>query len=254
MIIMYQFIKSSPIIIATIIGLVFSSWSSAQTLRSTEQQTLLLELYTSEGCSSCPSADRWLSTLKDDNRLWTQIVPVAFHVDYWDYIGWKDRFANAKYSMRQRHYAINGNARSVYTPGFFQNGKEWSRWFRNKNINPVHTNQAGVLHADIAANKIKVSFKPGNIKAPQLLLHIAMLGFDIETEVKAGENDGKKLHHDFVALTWKTFRSNFNNVQYYWEIDRAVLVTNNETAMGIALWVTRADDPTPLQAIGGWLS
>jgi hypothetical protein len=152
------------------------------------------------------------------------------------------------------HYATNGSVRSVYTPEFFQNGKEWSRWFRNKNFNPVHANLAGVLHADIAANKIMTSFKPSNIKAPQLLLHIAMLGFDIETEVKAGENDGKKLHHDFVVLTWKTFRSNFNNVQYFWEIDRAVLVTDNETATGIALWVTRADDPTPLQAIGGWLS
>ena len=72
---------------------------------STSQQTALLELYTSEGCSSCPPADRWLSKLKNEEGLWTRFIPVALHVDYWDYIGWKDRFASPEYSNRQRKYA-----------------------------------------------------------------------------------------------------------------------------------------------------
>src|SRR6266581_8918944 len=59
---------------------------------SGETRTSFLELYTSEGCSSCPSAEAWLSRLKESSRLWKDLVPVAFHVDSWDYLGWKDPF------------------------------------------------------------------------------------------------------------------------------------------------------------------
>jgi len=68
---------------------------TAVTFTSPSQQTTLLELYTSEGCSSCPPADQWLSTLKNNPRLWKEIIPVAFHVDYWNDLGWKDEFSRA---------------------------------------------------------------------------------------------------------------------------------------------------------------
>jgi hypothetical protein len=73
----------------------------------------LVELFTSEGCSSCPPADRWLSRLKRDSRLWKSVFPVAFHVDYWDYIGWPDRFAVPQYSALQRA-SINVLTRSNF--------------------------------------------------------------------------------------------------------------------------------------------
>src|SRR5574339_14875 len=85
---------------------------------SSTNRTALLELYTSEGCSSCPPAEAWLSRLKSDARLWKDFVPVAFHVDYWDYLGWRDPFGAAEYSERQRGYAAQWKSRSVYTPGF----------------------------------------------------------------------------------------------------------------------------------------
>ena len=81
-----------------------SAWAQTTHISSTAEQTMLLELYTSEGCSSCPPADHWLSKFKQDSRLWRQIVPVAFHVDYWDYLGWGDRFAKAEFTQRQQHY------------------------------------------------------------------------------------------------------------------------------------------------------
>ena len=68
----------------------------------------LVELYTSEGCSSCPPADRWLSGLRRNRGLWQQVVPLAFHVDYWDNLGWRDQFADASWSERQRQYAVQG--------------------------------------------------------------------------------------------------------------------------------------------------
>jgi len=71
-------------------------------LNSGKAQVTLVELYTSQGCSSCPPADRWLNEFTDSDRLWTQLVPVALHVDYWDYLGWEDPYASAENSARQR--------------------------------------------------------------------------------------------------------------------------------------------------------
>jgi hypothetical protein len=93
--------------------------------QSSDHQTALLELYTSEGCSGCPPAEAWLSQLKNLPRLWKDFVPVAFHVDYWDYLGWRDPWATKGFSERQRSYAQPWGSDSVYTPGFVLNGKEW---------------------------------------------------------------------------------------------------------------------------------
>ena len=90
---------------------------------SHERQTALLELFTSEGCSSCPPAESWLSQLKQKPELWSGFVPVAFHVDYWDYLGWRDKWASQQFSDRQRDYAQAWGSDSVYTPGFVLNGK-----------------------------------------------------------------------------------------------------------------------------------
>ena len=88
------------------------------------QQTALIELYTSEGCSSCPPAEAWLSRLKDNPGLWKQFVPIAFHVDYWDRLGWRDRFSSQRWTERQRRYASLWESESVYTPAVVVNGRE----------------------------------------------------------------------------------------------------------------------------------
>ena len=98
------------------------------TFQSSEAQTALLELYTSEGCSSCPPAESWLSRLKESPGLWKDFVPLAFHVDYWDYLGWRDPWAAREFSERQRAYAQGWRSENVYTPGFVLNGKEWRDW------------------------------------------------------------------------------------------------------------------------------
>ena len=107
----------------------YGSFGHAVSFKSATEQTGMLELYTSEGCSSCPPADSWLSSLKNEDGLWREFIPLAFHVDYWDYIGWKDRFASPKNSNRQRQYARGQSLKTVYTPGFLYNGEEWRGWF-----------------------------------------------------------------------------------------------------------------------------
>jgi hypothetical protein len=95
--------------------------------KSGENQAALVELYTSEGCSSCPPAEAWLSRLKDGPGLWKEFVPVAFHVDYWDYLGWRDKWSAEAFSARQRAYASAWHNDNIYTPGFILNGSEWRR-------------------------------------------------------------------------------------------------------------------------------
>src|SRR6266480_7047743 len=102
-----------------------SARAGEQRFESGAQKTHLLELFTSEGCSSCPPAEAWLSKLKAQPRLWKDFVPLAFHVDYWDHLGWRDPFAAKEWTARQHQYSASWKSESVYTPGFVLDGREW---------------------------------------------------------------------------------------------------------------------------------
>lgn len=226
------------------------------TFSSLVQQSTLLELYTSEGCSSCPPADRWLSTLKADPRLWKEIVPVAFHVDYWDYLGWKDKFSRAEFTQRQRNYARWNNLRTIYTPGVLKNGKEWRGWIRSKRIESPLSEDVGRLTVNIEKGVVTASFKSIRKITKPVILNVAWLGSDIETVVKAGENEGKKLRHDFVSFNIDAIKGLENNHTYTWRFDAnlsGLSVKGGAVKRGAAFWITRGADPTPIQATGGWL-
>src|SRR2546422_872111 len=90
--------------------------------------TALVELYTSEGCDSCPAADHWLSSLFAQGFRPDQVVPLALHVDYWDYMGWKDPFAKGEFSIRQRKLAQMKRPVIVYTPQVLVQGQDFRRW------------------------------------------------------------------------------------------------------------------------------
>ena len=96
------------------------------TARSGPGTAALVELYTSEGCSSCPPADRWLSTLS--SRPSSSVVPLALHVDYWDYIGWKDPYAKREFSLRQRKFTQLQRMALVYTPQVMLQGRDFRGW------------------------------------------------------------------------------------------------------------------------------
>ncbi len=126
------------------------------------QQTALIELYTSEGCSSCPPAEAWMSRLKGDPGLWKQFVPIAFHVDYWDRLGWRDRFSSKRWTERQRRYASLWQSESVYTPAVVVNGSEARNWSGSDPSRP-NDKKTGVLNASTADGKtFAIEFKPEN--------------------------------------------------------------------------------------------
>jgi hypothetical protein len=221
-------------------------------LTSEEQRAVFIELYTSEGCSSCPPADHWLSQLKNDPRLWEQIVPIAFHVDYWDYLGWHDRFANVRYSRRQQDYKEHEYLETIYTPGVMKNGREWRGWSTYRIQTPTDRNKVGILKANINNDDATAEFIPVQSSRSILVLNIAMLGSDLTSRVTTGENAGKVLKHDFVVLDFRQYKQKEQSGRFIWELP-SLLRSASTDVSGIVLWVTYAGDPTPLQATGGWL-
>ena len=214
-------------------------------LDSGTRQVTLLELYTSQGCSSCPPAERWLNEYINSDELWTRVVPVALHVDYWDYIGWKDPFATSEHGERQRDYARAGRTRTVYTPGFFVNGRDWRGW--TMRMNPRNSDrQPGNLSATIADDRLTASF-PAHDRPMEL--NIVILGFGIETDVKRGENRNRTLAQEFVALSHRVYRSDNGT----WDVLFSSVNRSVADRLGIALWVSEPGNPLPLQATGAWL-
>lgn len=229
-------------------GFVFAS--EPKTFESGETQTSLLELFTSEGCSSCPPAEKWMSALKSSQDLWKKTVPVAFHVDYWDHLGWRDRFAKPEFTSRQRRYAAAWGGGWVYTPGFVVNGQEWRGWFGGDGT-PTTSAKVGFLHVSLADDgKLSATFVPKTTQPQALVLNVALLGNDLESDVKRGENGGRKLRHDFVALDLIT--SDMANESNRWTGSVALPTrSGNEKPSALAAWIT--ENATPIQATGGSL-
>jgi hypothetical protein len=218
-------------------------------IKSGPERVNLVELYTSEGCSSCPPAEEWLGGLRNDSRLWHAFVPVAFHVDYWDRLGWKDRFAQTAFTARQFAYAKAGAVSSVYTPGFFVNGREWHDWFEHRQL-PSNGDRPGVLEARVAATgEAEVRFAP-EVKFEKGTAHAAWLGFGLVSNVGRGENAGRTLRHDFVVLS-HTSANLARDAKGNWRAMVAAPVLS-EKADALAVWI-EAKDGVPLQAAGSWL-
>ena len=234
----------------------FKLQAAEQHWQSPSSQATLVELYTSEGCSSCPPADHWLSSLANRGDLWSQVIPVAFHVDYWNYLGWPDKYASAQYSQRQRLHRQQRNTRSVYTPGFVVNGREWRGFFGRKGLPGASAKNVGVLSAgfDTATQHFQARFNPTVAVDGTLELHVALLAMNVNSAVSRGENAGRKLHHDFVVLKAKRLRGRQDKAAFEWQSDLDVGAIKGEKVDAIALWVTEANSLVPLQVAGGLIT
>ena len=230
---------------------VLASAQSAD-VRGPVPRVTLIELFTSEGCSSCPPAEKWINEAEARSDLWSRVVPVAFHVDYWDYIGWPDRFASREHSLRQRTYREVGHTRGIYTPGFVVGGREWRGWFRNPVLDLPPDVDVGAISVDVRDGRFAARFEPV-VEVPESLeLHVARLGFDLSTEVRAGENHGRTLEHDFVVLGWSRHRMSGSGAGY--EAAGALPAASNPAPReAVAVWVSVPGDPLPIQAAGNWL-
>ena len=183
---------------------------------SPQTTTALVELYTSEGCDSCPPADRWLSSLGAKGYAPERVVPIALHVDYWDYIGWKDPYAQQRFSSRQRKLAQLTRSAIVYTPQVLLQGRDFRGWSERANpggfdaavskINAqparaqialtLDTRERGVFQVEATAELRDRS------QQADAALYLGTYENKLLSRVQAGENRGRTLAHDFVVFEW----------------------------------------------------
>ena len=157
---------------------------------------IVVELYTSEGCNSCPPADRWLSSLKGRPG----VLALAFHVDYWDRLGWADRFASPAYTARQRELQSTSGAAFVYTPQVIVDGRDWNWRSQALPAPRPATVEATLTQQDRHVEAI-VQTRAG---APgRLAAYWAVLEDGHVTRVRAGENAGATLQHDHVVTSYR---------------------------------------------------
>lgn len=217
------------------------------------RKAVLVELFTSEGCSSCPPAEAWVSKMVESPDLWHKFVPAAFHVDYWNAFGWKDPLSSADFTARQRKYVAGWKSDSTYTPMVVADGEEKRQWYFGLDASPRE--DAGVLRARHAApGQWEVEYLPHNgAYLDRVTVHAAFLGMGIDVPVERGENQGKVLRHDFAVLAFSekemAYEAGVLKAPVRFESVGAVEAPHH----AIAVWVTRKGSDEPLQALGGML-
>jgi hypothetical protein len=197
--------------LAAVAAAVPASAASPCSLQSAPHRTPVLELFTSEGCSSCPPADRWLSMTFDAARPPINAVPLAFHVDYWDRLGWPDRFADRMHGQRQNDVARRARSRTVYTPQFVFDGGDAGPGGIATRLAPLSQAAAGqaaerTITARIARQpdgslRISGTSLPAASGGPTVASQtfVALYQNALVSRIAAGENAGRLLRHDFVV-------------------------------------------------------
>lgn len=172
---------------------------------------VLVELFTSEGCSSCPPADDLLAELSASPLVaGTTVVPMAFHVDYWDRLGWKDPFGDPAYSQRQRTYAGLLKSESVYTPQMIVNGTVGfvgsDRRAAENAIGRAGRNAPArikIVTAAVEGKQVKLSIGLQRLEASDLTLWAAIVENNLVSNVRRGENRGRTLKHQAVVRVFQ---------------------------------------------------
>jgi hypothetical protein len=177
------------------------------------QTAALVELYTSEGCDSCPPADRWLRTIAPVSIKAGRVVPIALHVDYWDYIGWKDPFAKPIFTARQRELARLGRSSVIYTPQVMLGARDYRTWSTPsrfdadvKRINETPAKARITLSLERAGSGVLTVH--GDAEVPNAsdradaALYVTLVESGLTSQVRAGENKGVTLAHDHVVREW----------------------------------------------------
>jgi hypothetical protein len=228
------------------------SFASEQiTAMSNGQQTAVVELYTSEGCSSCPSADRWFAALIEVPKQELDVLALAFHVDYWDYLGWKDRFGSPKYTGRQRQLGASNRQSSIYTPEFFVDGIE-ARGTKKvlQKIRDANNRKAQIqlkLVISKSSDRLQLKLHSSSPEAANQSLHHRFFVYEnqLMSDVKRGENSGERLFHQQVvrymspALNLKDINQHSISIKPEWQLDN----------IGVAALVTAPGNEDYLQVV-----
>jgi len=185
--------------VAALVGHASARAGDVCTASSPRLAAPVVELYTSEGCNSCPPADRWLSRLKDD----PSVVALAFHVDYWDRLGWRDRFASPAFTARQSAQQATNGARFSYTPQVVVDGRDRTDWSRASVASGARPAAAVDVALAQRGDRFVATVTPLANAPQRLAAYWAVTEQGHVSAVKAGENQGATLHHDFVVRDYE---------------------------------------------------
>jgi hypothetical protein len=223
--------------------------ADACSAQSAAQAPQVVELYTSEGCSSCPPADRWLSTLKGRN----DVLALGFHVNYWDKLGWPDRFATPATTARQHRWREAHGGNYVYTPQIVLNGadmRDWSglragTWPQRV---PAPVEAAVTVKLEAQNNTVRASVS-STLAAQRLAGYWAVLEDAVSSRVKSGENAGSTLAHDHVVVHYEPVAawSTAPATPQSWAVQLPANAALNGSRR-VAFVVTRADGLQAVQA------
>ncbi|MCJ8139807.1 DUF1223 domain-containing protein [Falsirhodobacter halotolerans] len=193
-------------------------------------QPVVIELYTSQGCSACPPADEEMARLADDPR----VIALALHVDYWDYIGWKDAFGQAAFTDRQKAYARMTGDRTLYTPQFIVNGRDRIQGTQPRDLESMILHHAATpaavtLTADRVGDQMHIRAEAvGALRGP-LKVTVVRYRPEIRMEIDKGENAGMSIDYHNIVTSW--------NVVQDWAgtapLDATLPVTGEEPAVVI---------------------
>ncbi len=176
---------------------------------------------------------------------------MALHVDYWDYLGWPDPYGDKRNQERHYAYKKQGHTRAIYTPEIILNGRDYTIW-RKGEYPRFHQDQSpGELEVSREDNGIKVYFQRSQASPEALRATVALLGFGIKHDIKAGENKGKRLAHEFVVLTQHIGIAHPVGKLYLWKFPKLYSEHTRERS-AIVAWLDRPKDNRPIQAVGGW--
>ena len=203
--------------------------------------TPVIELYTSQGCSSCPPADEWLSTLKKAQAD-GKVVAQAFHVNYWDYIGWTDKFAAPTHTTRQRQISAASGLSGIYTPQLVKNGLTVRDYERA--IQSTETARAQLKISQTAPDSFEASVTPGD-SAVQWSAYFTVTEHGHVSKVTAGENKGENLSNNFVVRQYVQLGS-YSGAQ---TLKFSTLAMGKTHPRQVNLVVTQSKTGKPLQAI-----
>lgn len=227
---------------------------AAEKERAQNARVGLLELYTSEGCSSCPPADRWVSSLTRPELVPKKLVVLAFHVDYWDDLGWKDRFSQRLFTERQQDLVRVANLPTAYTPQLVFNGRD----FRERGTLEAQAlalnGQSATVHIMLTSAirqrtlNIQALVEPTTPQQTQASLYIALYENNLETPVQAGENRGRRLHHDYVVRMLFNPSKVSSGKPLRWERDFPVPPDWKIADLGVAAFVQSEETGEVLQA------
>lgn len=203
----YQFFICSLIVLTA----AFSCYSfDTKTVADEKRQSdskgfAVVELFTSEGCSSCPAADELVRKVLSENH--PNVYVVSFHVDYWNRLGWKDEFSQAAFSDRQKQYARHLSAEGIYTPQIVVNGLDGfvgsnEAKLRNSLNSAKEESQLTIEASKTDNSTVHISYAIAGNNSD--LLNVALVQSEAATEVKAGENSGRELHHVNIVREFTT--------------------------------------------------